>query len=156
MASSEVAIALFGLGAACFAFVIGGNLYEVVVCVPRWRSPGGLQAWRTFTGPRHAGYFFLSFAPIALVLLAAGTALGIGDAPQRTPWAIYTTAAVLAMLVFTRVFFIPRNLRLFMLPTVTSDDDEAARLLRQWIAGNYVRVALSLTALASAIVALRR
>src|SRR5882724_11148309 len=142
-----LAVVIFALGTICFAFVVGGNLYEQVVCVPSWRAPGGLEAWRTFTGDHHAGYFFLSLAPAALILLAVGTALGWSRMPARNPYALFATVAVLAMLVFTLVYFLPRNRLLFVPATATSDAAEAAAVLKEWIVGNYVRLAVAISGL---------
>ncbi len=151
-----VAIVFLSFGTLCFAFVIGGNLYEQVVCVPKWRAPGGLRAWRTFTGERHAGYFFLPTAAIALVCLATGTALGWRQSAARDPYALVATLSVFAALLFTRLYFIPRNRLLFMPATAIDDAQREGTLMNQWATANYVRVAISLVALASALMALRR
>ena len=155
MDRSTIAIVLLALGAVCIALVLGGNIYEQIVCVPQWRSPRGLEYWRSI-GERHPGYFFLTFAPASLVCLAAGTAVGWRSSPMRNPYALYATLAVLAALIFTRVFFLPRNRLLFFPATATPDMALAGVLLEQWIVGNYVRVAVTLSGLASALVALRR
>jgi uncharacterized membrane protein len=149
-----IATMCFACGTFAFAFLIGGNLYEQVVCVPRWRSPDGLRAGRSFTGKRHAGYFFLPLGAMALVALATGTALGWREGASNS-YALGATLAVLTALLFTRAFFIPRNRLLFMVDTATRDDANATSLMKQWVAANYVRVAISLVALASAFLTLR-
>jgi hypothetical protein len=152
---SSIALVVFLVGTVCMSFVLGANIYEQVVCVPKWRTLAGLQAWRAFTGDLHAGYFFLTFAPAGLVFLAIGTALGWSQSPARNPYALYATLVVLGVLIFTRVYFIPRNVRLF-LPTGTQDEVEATTLISEWVIANYFRVAFMLTALVSALIAARR
>lgn len=156
MDASSISLVLFALGTVCLSFVIGANVYEQVVCVPNWVRPGGLEAYRAFARDRHAGYFFLTFAPAALVCLAAGTALGWKAPGARDPYALYATLAVLGALIFTRVYFIPRNRLLFLPATATHNDSQATVLLRQWIVGNYVRVAVAVSGLVSALIALRK
>ena len=156
MDRGTIALIVYAAGTLLFAFMLGGTFFEHVMLIPRWREPGGLAAWRSFTGDHHNGYFFLPFGFAALVCLAGGTALGWQTSPARNPYAFAATAILLAGLIFTGVYFIPRNRLLFLPSTPLRDDAEAAALLKQWIGAQYVRLTLLLGGLASAVIGLRK
>jgi uncharacterized membrane protein len=150
----DLATPLFAIGTVGFALVLGANIFEQVVCVPGWRTEAGLRAWRELIRVRHPGYFFLTVAPISLVCLLAGTILG-WDNLARRPYALAATITLCVMLAFTRAFFIPLNLRLFLRPQAQTWA-ETSRLVERWVRVNHVRVAFTAGAVVLAVMGLRR
>jgi len=156
MSRELASVVLVGMGAVALAFVIGANIYEQVICVPNWRTPDGMSAWRAMSRGIHPGYFFLTFAPASLLLLGLGTAIGWNHPAERNLWALGATAAVLVGLIFTRVHFLPLNSLLFLHPPPEQTHAEVLAMLSSWVGANYVRVAIAFGGLISALVALRR
>jgi len=156
MSRELASVVLVGMGAVALAFVIGANIYEQMICVPQWRTPEGMTAWRVMTSGVHPGYFFLTFAPTSLLLLGLGTAIGWNHPVERNLWALGATAAVLAGLILTKVHFLPLNSLLFLHPPPEQTHEEVLAMLRSWVGVNYARVAITLGGLISALVALRR
>jgi Domain of unknown function (DUF1772) len=152
----SIGLVFLGLGTAGLAFVIGANLYELVVVVPAWRSMDGLRTWREVIARRHPGYFFLTVAPSALLCLVVGTGLGWSHSGRRTAFSLAAVAALLAGLVFTKVFFVPRNRKLFLEPPSDESEGEVRQLVHQWIAANRLRVLIAGIGLMCALIAIHQ
>jgi hypothetical protein len=154
MTRDNLALALLYVGTVAIAFVLGANLFEMVICAPGWRSPGGIDAWRSLTAKRNAGIFFLPLAISSLLCFIAGTALGWNHPAERNPFALGAASAVLVAMILTGTYLVPRAVKIFVGPAL--DPAESARLLDQFLAVNRVRVAVAFAGLVSALVALRR
>jgi uncharacterized membrane protein len=152
----SVGLVFVGVGAAGLAFVIGANLYELVVVVPAWRAMDSLRAWRAVIARRHPGYFFLTVAPASLLCLVIGTTAGWSGSSDRNVFSLVAVAAVFVALLLTKIYFVPRNEKLFLHPPHDESESAVSELVHQWIAANRLRVLIALSGLACALIALAR
>jgi hypothetical protein len=155
MNRETAAVVVFSLGTAALAFVLGANLYELIFLIPNWRTPEGLQAYRTLVAHRSPALFFQPLGNLSIVCLVVGTVLGWPSAAARRPWALGTTLAMLSALALTLAFFLPLNLRLFVRP-LNDAWPEVAKLVDRWAALGYLRLAITGGALVAAMGGLRR
>ena len=67
---------------------------------------------------------------------------------------VVALASVVATLVFTLVYFIPRNRMLFFEPVEEQPGDRSRELVRQWERANVVRLLIQVPGVAASLFAL--
>lgn len=137
------------------AMLLGAGVYESVVVAPNFQgAPTSLEHARGFYHAANPGMFFRVLSPaVQLFLLLA---LVCNWKAPSTRWNL-AGAVALAILadVITFKFHYPRNATLFSAP-LTSSPADLDRVGAEWATGNYVRVALILTAVVLVVVSLIR
>jgi len=136
-----VAIAL-GLS----AMLLGTGVYQNVVDAPNYMgAPASLEHARGFYHATNPGTFFRAIVPATQLFLVLALALNWKPSPD-TRWRLGGALAVLILTdVVTFRFHYPRNEILFIAP-LTKPSEYYDRVVTEWAMGNYVRVALILTA----------
>jgi len=136
----SVAIAL-----VASAMLLGAGVYESVAVAPNFQgAPTSLEHARGFYHATNPGMFFRVLSPaVQLFLLVA---LVCNWKRPGTRWRL-AGALALAILadVITFKFHYPRNTILFLAP-LTGQAADLDRVATEWAAGNYVRIALIVTA----------
>lgn len=137
------------------AMLLGAGVYESVAVAPNFQgAPISLEHARGFYHATNPGMFFRVLAPaLQLFLLLA---LVCNWKASVTRWRL-AGALLLAILadVITFKFHYPRNAILFSTP-LTSPPGDLDRVAAEWAMGNYVRIALILTAVVLLIVSMIR
>jgi len=136
-----VAIAL-GLS----AMLLGTGVYQNVVDAPNYvGAPASLEHARGFYHATNPGTFFRVMVPATQLFLVLALALNWKPSPD-TRWRL--GGALVALILSDAVtfrFHYPRNEILFIAP-LTKPPEYYDRVVTEWAMGNYVRVALILTA----------
>jgi uncharacterized membrane protein len=125
--------------------LLGAGIYESVVLAPNLQgAPTSLEHARGFYHVTNPGVFFRVVSPATQLFLLV--ALVCNWKARGTRWSL-ASALVLAILadVITFKFHYPRNAILFLAP-LTGPAADLDRVATEWAAGNYVRIALILTA----------
>jgi uncharacterized membrane protein len=125
--------------------LLGACVYESVVLAPNLQgAPTSLEHARGFYHVTNPGVFFRVVSPATQLFLLV--ALVCNWKARGTRWSL-AGALVLAILadVITFKFHYPRNAILFLAP-LTGPAANLDRVATEWAAGNYVRIALILTA----------
>jgi Domain of unknown function (DUF1772) len=133
---------------------LGAGLYESRIAVPQWigTSADGAQHWnaeaarRADTGLKF--WAFVTTGPLTLLTLANLVAAWKATGVARRWW-LTAALAALADRLFTFSYFIPTMIRLMREEGVT--ESRALAMATQWAALNYVRHAIVLAALLSAL-----
>jgi len=149
---------LFSVAAALvlLAMLLGTALYQNVVDAPNYLgAPASLEHARGFYHATNPGDFFRAMVPLTQLFLLAALACNWKPAPG-TRWKL---AGALTLLILTDVvtfrFHYPRNHILFVAP-LTNPPAYYDRIVTEWAMGNYLRVALVLTAVVLVILSLVR
>ncbi len=128
------------------AMLLGAGVYESVVVAPNFQgAPISLEHARGFYHATNPGVFFRVLSPATQLLLLVALVCNWGPVPV-TRWRL-AGALALAILgdVITFKFHYPRNAILFSSP-LTGPGAYFDRIATEWAAGNYVRIAVILTA----------
>jgi hypothetical protein len=136
--------------------LLGAGVYESVVVAPNFQgAPTSLEHARGFYRVTNPGMLFRVLAPATQILLLVALLCNWMPVPL-TRWRL-AGALVLAILgdVITFKFHYPRNAILFSDP-LTRSAAELDRIGREWAAGNYVRIAVILTAVVLVIASMIR
>lgn len=147
---------LLTVATICLSALFGASLYESVAFAPNLRAniPNSLEHARLFMKVTNPGHFFQVAAPLAVVFLLLSMIVYWRQNALR--WLILAAlACVVVADIVTFTFHYPRNAILFGAPmnTPIATLEKAAA---EWSNGNYVRVALVLTALIFALLARNR
>jgi uncharacterized membrane protein len=128
------------------AMLLGTGLYQNVVDAPNYMgAPASLEHARGFYHATNPGMFFRALVPATQLFLVLALVFNWRPAPG-TRWRLAGALAVLILAdVVTFRFHYPRNEILFIAP-LTKPPEYYDRVVTEWAMGNYVRVALILTA----------
>jgi len=128
------------------AMLLGAGVYESVVLAPNLQgAPTSLEHARGFYHVTNPGVFFRVVSPATQLFLLVALVCNWKPTPI-TRWRLAgaLALAILADLI-TFTFHYPRNAILFLNP-LTGPDADLDRVATEWATGNYVRIALILTA----------
>src|SRR5258708_30342177 len=126
--------------------LLGAGVYESVAVAPNFHgAPASLEHARGFYHATNPGMFFRVISPGTELFLLVALVFNWRPVPL-TRWRL-AGALALAILgdVITFKFHYPRNAILFSAP-LTGSAADLDRVATEWAMGNYVRVALILTA----------
>jgi hypothetical protein len=138
------------------AMLLGTGLYQNVIDAPNYMgAPASLEHARGFYHATNPGNFFRVMVPVTQLFLLVALVCNWKPSPG-TRWKL---AGALASLVLTDMvtfrFHYPRNEILFIAP-LTNSPKYYDRVVTEWAWGNYVRVALILTAVVLVMVSMIR
>ena len=145
-----------GSALVALTMLLGAALYESVVVAPNFQgAPTSLEHARGFYHATNPGTFFRVLSPGTQVFLLVALLCNWTPVPL-TRWRL-AGALALAILgdVITFKFHYPRNAILFSGPLTRSAAD-LDRVGREWAVGNYVRIAVILTAVVLVIASMIR
>ncbi len=141
---------------ALSAMLLGAGVYESVVVAPNLQgAPSSLEHARGFYHATNPGMFFRVLSPSTQLSVLLALVCNWAPIPL-TRWRL-AGALVLAILgdVITFKFHYPRNTILFSDP-LTWPATDLDRVAREWAVGNYVRIAVILTAVVLVMVSMIR
>jgi uncharacterized membrane protein len=141
---------------ALSAMLLGTGVYESVVVAPNLQgAPSSLEHVRGFYHATNPGMFFRVLSPGTQSFLLLALVCNWAPIPL-TRWRL-AGALALAILgdVITFKFHYPRNTILFSGP-LTRPAADLDRVAREWAVGNYVRIAVILTAVVLVMVSMIR
>jgi len=149
MISTAIALALS-------AMLLGAGVYESVVVAPNLQgAPSSLEHARGYYHATNPGMFFRVLSPGTQIFLLLALVCNWVPVPL-TRWRL-AAALALAILgdVVTFKFHYPRNAILFSGP-LTWPAADLDRVAREWALGNYLRIAVILTAMVLVMVSVIR
>ncbi len=149
MISTAIALALS-------AMLLGAGVYESVVVAPNLQgAPSSLEHARGYYHATNPGMFFRVLSPGTQIFLLLALVCNWVPVPL-TRWRL-AAALALAILgdVVTFKFHYPRNAILFIGP-LTWPAADLDRVAREWALGNYLRIAVILTAMVLVMVSVIR
>jgi hypothetical protein len=125
--------------------VFGGLLLETAFIVPLWSGtlPESLVTWNV--NPHHVfdpTSFYWIFTS-ATVLATAGTWIAGGKllGAQRK-WLAISSACALVAIVYTFIYFLPRNVWLFQRHGSGLNAEQITTLANHWVVANWVRLSI--------------
>ena len=139
LVSVAIALVLSGM-------LLGTGVYQNVVDAPNYMgAPNSLEHARGFYHATNPGMFFRALVPATQLFLVLALVCNWRPVPA-TRWKLVAALTFLTLTdMITFRFHYPRNDILFVAP-LTQPPAYYDRVVTEWAIGNYVRVALILTA----------
>ena len=127
------------------SMLFGASSFQLAVDAPNWTGVPALEHYRAFYPVINPGTFFQTLLPTAVLALLA--ALICNWRPRAaTRWRLAGALALMILVgALTFTFHFPRNKILFGDP-LTRPAAYYHQVVSEWVAGDYVRLAMILTA----------
>lgn len=127
------------------SMLFGASSFQLTVDAPNWTGVPALEHYRAFYPVINPGTFFQTLLPTAVLALLA--ALICNWRPRAaTRWRLAGALALMILVgALTFTFHFPRNKILFGDP-LTRPAAYYHQVVTEWVAGDYVRLAMILTA----------
>ena len=137
------------------SMLLGASSFQVVVDMPNWTGLPALEHYRAFYQVLNPGTFFQMLLPTTLLALLAALVCNWRPIPA-TRWRL-AGALALTILVgaITFAFHFPRNRILFEDP-LTRTAAYYRQVVMEWAAGDYIRLAMIVTAIVLVAVSMIR
>lgn len=141
-----------------WGILLGGKLFDLRVLVGAWSAAPPESLNLLPYGPRFpvdtGEYFFPS--SVALLVCSFGVLIsGWKTPPNYRVWLILPALMLLVTLIFTVTWFWPRNAELWAVaqgaPNAVQDPAEVVRMVRQWVAYDWIRVAVGAVGFACSV-----
>src|ERR1700722_14786655 len=137
------------------SMLFGASSFQLAVDAPNWTGVPALEHYRAFYPVINPGTFFRTLLPTALFALLAALVCNWRPIPA-TRWRLAGALALMILVgVLTFTFHFPRNKILFGDP-LTRPAAYYNQVVTEWVAGDYVRLAMILTAVVLVAVAMIR
>jgi uncharacterized membrane protein len=137
------------------SMLLGASSFQVVVDMPNWTGLPALEHYRAFYQVLNPGTFFQMLLPITLLGLLAALVCNWRPIPA-TRWRLAGALALMILVgVITFTFHFPRNRILFEDP-LTRPAAYYHQVVTEWAAGDYVRLAVIVTAIVLVAVSMIR
>lgn len=137
------------------SMLLGASSFQVVVDMPNWTGVPALEHFRAFYQVTNPGTFFQMLLPITLLALLAALVCNWRPIPA-TRWRLAGALALMILVgVITFTFHFPRNKILFEDP-LTRPEAYYHQVVAEWAAGDYIRIALIVTAIVLVAVSMIR
>ncbi len=137
------------------SMLFGASSFQLTVDVPNWSGVPALEHYRAFYPVINPGTFFQTLLPAALLALLAALVCNWRPLPA-TRWRLVGALADMILVgVLTFTFHFPRNKILFGDP-LTRPEAYYHQVVTEWVAGDYVRLAMILIAIALVAVSMIR
>jgi uncharacterized membrane protein len=138
------------------SMLFGASSFQLAVEAPNWTGVPALEHYRAFYSPAiNPGTFFQTLLPTALLALLAALVCNWRPIPA-TRWRLAGALALMILVgVLTFTFHFPRNKILFGDP-LTRPEAYYHQVVTEWVAGDYVRLAMILSAVVLVAVSMIR
>jgi len=137
------------------SMLFGASSFQLAVDAPNWTGVPALEHYRAFYPVINPGTFFQTLLPAALLALLAALVCNWRPIPA-TRWRLAAALAVMILVgVLTFTFHFPRNKILFGDP-LTRPEAYYHQVITEWVAGDYVRLAMIFIAIALVAVSMIR
>ena len=147
---------LLNISIILMGVLLGANTYNLVVDAPNWGAniPSSLQHTRDYWQAANPLRFFGILSPIHYVVLLMALVVGWNKPRSRKAWIIVALICSVVVTILSFVYFFPRNDILFFNPLDPSNAEFLRTKLSEWVTMHWVRIAVQLLALISALRAL--
>jgi len=137
------------------SMLLGASSFQVVVDMPNWTGLPALEHYRAFYQVLNPGTFFQMLLPTTLLALLAALVCNWRPIPT-TRWRLAGALALTILVgVITFAFHFPRNRILFEDP-LTRTAAYYHQVVMEWAAGDYIRLAMIVTAIVLVAVSMIR
>ena len=137
------------------SMLLGASSFQVVVDMPNWTGLPALEHYRAFYQVLNPGTFFQMLLPTTLLALLAALVCNWRPIPA-TRWRLAGALALTILVgVITFAFHFPRNRILFEDP-LTRTAAYYHQVVMEWAAGDYIRLAMIVTAIVLVAVSMIR
>jgi uncharacterized membrane protein len=137
------------------SMLFGASSFQLAVDPPNWTGVPALEHYRAFYPVINPGTFFQTLLPTALLALLAALVCNWRPMPA-TRWRLAGALALMILVgVLAFTFHFPRNKILFGDP-LTRPAAYYHQVVTEWVAGDYVRLAMILTAVVLVAVSMIR
>jgi uncharacterized membrane protein len=137
------------------SMLFGASSFQLAVDSPNWTGVPALEHYRAFYPVINPGTFFQTLLPAALLALLAALVCNWGPI-AATRWRLAGALALMILVgVLTFTFHFPRNKILFVDP-LTRPAAYYHQVVTEWVAGDYVRLAVIMTAIVLVAVSMIR
>ena len=153
----QLAKFLLWVSVLAWSFWLGGLIYEMVVLMPLWSGdlPQSAIEWNSrpnfIVNPTR---FYLPVALTCVVSTLLAFILG-GKADGKLRWRGISATASMSALVFTIIYFFPRNDILFRSQNIGLSGTAISDAAYQWIAANWIRFGIMVVGYFAALWAFR-
>jgi hypothetical protein len=142
------------------SMLFGASSFQLVVDAPNWTGVPALEHYRTFyqvltPGTPNPGTYFQTLLPAALLALLAALVVSWRPLPATRLRLASALALMMLVAVLTFTFHFPRNRILFVDP-LTRPAAYYHQIVSEWVAGDYVRLAMIAAAIALVAVSMIR
>lgn len=144
---------VFALATFSQSALLGAGVFDAVVHSPNWRQAESLLAYRKLFRSRHPGHFFQVTGPATIILLVTALILSLLSTASWV-YAAVGLASVVATVVFTLIYFVPRNRMLFFEPVEEQPGKRSREMVHQWERANVVRLLIQVPGIAASLFAL--
>ena len=137
------------------SMLFGASSFQLAVDAPNWTGVPALEHYRAFYPVINPGTFFQTLLPTALFALLAALVCNWRPIPT-TRWRLAGALALTILVgVITFAFHFPRNRILFEDP-LTRTAAYYRQVVMEWAAGDYIRLAMIVTAIVLVAVSMIR
>jgi uncharacterized membrane protein len=137
------------------SMLFGASSFQLAVDTPNWTGVPALEHYRAFYEVLNPGTYFQTLLPATLLALLAALVCNWRPIPA-TRWRLAGALALMIVVgVLTFTFHFPRNKILFVDP-LTLPAAYYHQVVTEWVAGDYVRLAMILTAVVLVAVSMIR
>jgi len=149
---------LLWISVLAWGILMGGKLFDLRVLVGAWSlSPPESLSLLPYGArfPVDTGeYFFPS--SVALLVCSFGALIAAWKTPAKyRAWLALSSVMMLLILIFTVTWFWPQNAALWAVaqgaPDAVQDRAEVARMVRQWVTYDWLRIAMGLVGFVAAV-----
>jgi len=149
---------LLWISVLAWGILLGGKLFDLRVLAGAWSAnpPESLSLWPYGSRfPVDTGEYFFP-ASVALLVCSFGALISGWKTPANYRiWLLIPPLLLLVMMVFTVLWFWPRNAALWAIatggPDAVQDRAEILRMTRQWVRYDWIRVAVGSLAFLSVL-----
>lgn len=149
---------LLWVSVLAWGILVGGKLFDLRVLAGAWSAspPESLSLLPYGKNyPVDTGEYFFPSSVALLVCSIAALIAGWKTPATYRVWLILPFVMMLATLAFTVTWFWPRNAALWAIargaPDAVRDPAEAARMARQWVSYDWLRIAMGTVGFVSAV-----
>lgn len=149
---------LLWVSVLAWGILLGGKLFDLRVLVGAWSAapPESLSLLPYGSRfPVDTGEYFFPSSVALLVCTVGALIAGWRTPPAFRLWLIVSPLMLFATLVFTVLWFWPQNAALWAVangdPSAVQDPAEVARMVRQWVSFDWLRVVLGTLGFVSAV-----
>ncbi len=153
----HIAQALLWVSVLAWSLWFGGLIYEMVVILPLWNTslPESVIEWNA--RPQYVINPTRFYLPVALTTILSSVAAliaGWGMPRSRRIWLVISAVCAITTLVFTIIYFFPKNEVLFRNQSSGLSGEEITVIAHGWVMANWLRVCIMAAGFFSALRAL--
>lgn len=157
MIRRRISQALLWVSVLAWSLWLGGLLHEMVVILPPWSAspPESVLEWNA--RPQYVINPTGFYPPVALTTVLSSVAAliaGWGMPSSRRRWPAISAVCAFTTLVFTIIYFFPKNEVLFRNRSSGLSGEEITVIARGWVTANRLRVCIMAAGFLSALRAL--